>query len=129
MKLCECPVGGPMIMVDLGCDTRFCGRIHELGLRPGTRFTVTQKGAFGGRVLFVRGTRLAVDRGFARSALVRPCIQFAQKLGLDQEKAALEAALALHDLSPQFEPRLAVCGITANCEGSPKDIPAAENGE
>lgn len=129
MKLCECPVGVPMIMVDLGCDTRFCGRIHELGLRPGTRFTVTQKGAFGGRVLFVRRTRLAVDRGFARSALVRPCIQFAQKLGLDQEMAALEAALALHDLSPQFEPRLAVCGITANCEGSPKDIPAAENGE
>lgn len=78
--------------------------------------------------MFVRGTRLAVDRGFARSALVRPCIQFAQKLGLDQEKAALEAALALHDLSPQFEPRLAVCGITANCEGSPKAIPAAENG-
>lgn len=129
MKLCECPVGVPMIMVDLGCHNRFCGRIHELGLRPGTRFTVTQKGAFGGRVLFVRGTRLAVDRGFAKTALVRPCIQFAQKLGLDQEKAALEAALALHDLSPQFVPRLAACGIAAHLEDSPKDILAADNGE
>ena len=118
-----------MIMVDLGCDNRFCGRIHELGLRPGTRFTVTQKGAFGGRVLFVRGTRLAVDRGFAKTALARPYIQFAQKLGLDQEKAALETALALHDLSPQFAPRLAACGIAAYLEDSPEDTLAAENGE
>lgn len=77
----------------------------------------------------MRGTRLAVDRGFAKTALVRPCIQFAQKLGLDQEKAALEAALALHDLSPQFVPRLAACGIAAHLEDSPKDILAADNGE
>ena len=107
-----------MIMVDLGCDNRFCGRIHELGLRPGTRFTVTQKGAFGGRVLFVRGTRLAVDRGFAKTALVRPCIQFAQKLGLDQEKAALEAALALRPFAAIRAP----FGGLWHC-GAPRGLP------
>lgn len=129
MKLSECPVGIPMIMVDLGCENKFCGRIRELGLRPGTRFTVTQKGAFGGRVLFVRGTRLAIDRGFAKRASARPCIQYAQKLGLEQEKAALEAALALHDLSPQFAPRLAACGIEADLNDISAQPCPIRNGE
>ena len=95
-----------MIMVDLGCDACFSGRINELGLRPGTRFTVTQKGAFGGRVLFVHGTRLAVDRGFARRASARPCIQFAQKVGPEAEREALRVAVAMNALPPRFASRL-----------------------
>lgn len=111
MKLCECPVGVPMIMVDLGEDAKFSGRINELGLRPGTRFTVTQKAAFGGRVLFVHGTRLAVDRGFAKKASVRPCIQFARKQGVDAERAALEVAISMGVLPEGLADRVQACGL------------------
>ena len=92
-----------MIMVDMGCEIKHQTRVRELGLRVGTRFTVTQKAAFGGRVLFVHGTRLAVDRGFARSAQVRPCIQYAHKLGPEAENRAKQIATDMGVLPSRFE--------------------------
>lgn len=91
-----------MIMVDMGCDNKYQVRVKELGLRVGTRFTLIQKAAFGGRVLFVHGTRLAVDRGFARSAQVRPCIQYAHKISPEAERQALEIAASMGDLPTEF---------------------------
>lgn len=40
--------------------------MRELGLRPGTELTVIQKAAFGGRVININGSRLAVDAASTR---------------------------------------------------------------
>ncbi|AOZ73539.1 ferrous iron transport protein A [Boudabousia tangfeifanii] len=41
-------------------------RLQELGLRPGVEFTVTNRSAFGGVVLNVKGARVALDARSAR---------------------------------------------------------------
>lgn len=40
-------------------------RLREIGVRVGARVRVTQRTAFGGRVIAVAGTRVALDRATA----------------------------------------------------------------
>ena len=40
-------------------------RLHEMGIRLGTIARVTQRAAFGGRVIAVAGSRYALDGGTA----------------------------------------------------------------
>ncbi|MDO4665950.1 MAG: FeoA family protein [Actinomycetaceae bacterium] len=41
-------------------------RLSELGLRPGCELAVVSKGAFGGVVINVAGTRMAIDHRSAK---------------------------------------------------------------
>lgn len=47
-------------------------RLHEMGIRPGTVAHVTQRAAFGGRVIAVAGSRYALDGGTAALIDVEP---------------------------------------------------------
>ncbi|MGO1666698.1 FeoA family protein [Flaviflexus sp.] len=47
-------------------------RAKELGLRPGAIVRVTQRTLFGGTVLDVSGSRLALDRTSVRRMIVEP---------------------------------------------------------
>ena len=46
-------------------------RLREIGVRVGARVRVTQRSAFGGRVVAVAGTRVALDRATATRIEVR----------------------------------------------------------
>ncbi len=59
-------------LVDFPCAPRHALRVKELGLRPGTTFHVTQHAGFGGVVINVAGSRIAVDHGSARRMEVEP---------------------------------------------------------
>ena len=47
-------------------------RARELGLRPGAIIRITQRTLFGGTVLDVSGSRLALDRVTANNIVVEP---------------------------------------------------------
>jgi ferrous iron transport protein A len=47
-------------------------RLHEMGIRLGTVARVTQRAAFGGRVIAVTGSRYALDGGTAALIDVEP---------------------------------------------------------
>lgn len=42
-------------------------RLYELGVRPGSKFFIVNKAAFGGLVVNIAGARVAVDRRSARA--------------------------------------------------------------
>ncbi|MDY2940955.1 MAG: FeoA family protein [Varibaculum sp.] len=46
-------------------------RLSELGLRPGAELSVVNRGAFGGLVINIAGTRLAIDARSAREIEVQ----------------------------------------------------------
>ena len=70
MNLSECPlhVSAQILSVDVG--PQYCLRLKELGVRPGARFYAVNRAAFGGVVINIAGTRIAVDRRSARSIQV-----------------------------------------------------------
>ena len=47
-------------------------RLAEMGLSPGTRFKIINKGRPGPFIVTVKGTRLLLGRGMAERVLVRP---------------------------------------------------------
>lgn len=50
---------------------RFCKRLSDLGLTPGTKVTVVKSAPFNGPLeVSVRGSRLAIGRGMANRILV-----------------------------------------------------------
>lgn len=71
MKLSSCPLRQQARVVSLGIETSRL-RARELGLRPGAVVRVTQRTLFGGTVVDVAGTRLALDRASASRILVEP---------------------------------------------------------
>ena len=66
MQLHQCPVRQRLCLTKVDCGDEYSLRLCELGLRPGVEVTVTQKASFGGLVLNVSGSRLAVDHRSAR---------------------------------------------------------------
>ncbi|MDO5048586.1 MAG: FeoA family protein [Actinomycetaceae bacterium] len=62
MKLSECSRGDRGRLLSIEVQPCYQLRVQELGLRPGAKFVVTNRAAFGGVVLNVGGTRVAVDR-------------------------------------------------------------------
>ncbi|WP_182353242.1 FeoA family protein [Flaviflexus huanghaiensis] len=71
MKLCSWPIRKQARVVSLGIETCHL-RARELGLRPGAVVRITQRTLFGGTVVDVAGTRLALDRASASRILVEP---------------------------------------------------------
>ncbi|WP_149202218.1 FeoA family protein [Actinotalea subterranea] len=72
MHLGSCPVDEDVevVEVDVPSGTRL--RLHEVGIRVGTTVRVSQRAPFGGRVVAVGASRLAVDRATAGRIAVRP---------------------------------------------------------
>ncbi len=66
MNLAQCPPKTKARLTGLAVDPQFTLRMHELGLRPGAEFTVITRAAFGGFIINLSGTRVAVDRLSAR---------------------------------------------------------------
>lgn len=66
MQLHQCPVRKRLCLTKIDCGDEYALRLGELGLRPGAEVIVTQKASFGGLVLNVSGSRLAVDHRSAR---------------------------------------------------------------
>lgn len=71
----ECAVPLRVRLVKFDCHPNHSLRMRELGLRPGVEMTITQKAAFGGRVININGSRLAVDSGSAAKIEVEPLEQ------------------------------------------------------
>lgn len=65
MRLTTAPLRTPLRLVDFPCSPRHALRVKELGLRVGNTFVVTQKAGFGGLVINVGGSRVAVDHASA----------------------------------------------------------------
>lgn len=70
MKLASCPRGARARLVDIDVAPAFRLRLNELGMRPGAEFLLTNRAAFGGVVINIAGTRIAVDRRSSKNIAV-----------------------------------------------------------
>lgn len=66
MVLAQCSPSSRVRLLNLRVAPQFLLRLSELGLRPGVELGVVSKAAFGGMIVNVGGTRVAVDRGSSR---------------------------------------------------------------
>lgn len=62
MLLEKCPTNARARLVEINVEPDYQLRLQELGLRPGAEFVLTNRAAFGGVVINIAGTRVAVDR-------------------------------------------------------------------
>ena len=67
MNLRECPQHKALRLTHVNLPRRNLLRMQELGVRPGTEAVVTQHAGFGGVVINIAGSRVAVDHRSARS--------------------------------------------------------------
>ncbi|WRS30410.1 FeoA family protein [Actinomycetaceae bacterium MB13-C1-2] len=67
MNLGECPLRVKSQIVSIDVGSQYCLRLKELGVRPGANFFCVNRAAFGGVVINISGTRIAVDRRSARN--------------------------------------------------------------
>ena len=72
MQLRQCPLQQRLSLTKVDCGEEYTLRLGELGLRPGAEVIITQKASFGGLVLNVSGSRLAVDHRSARCIEAEP---------------------------------------------------------
>lgn len=72
MLLSKCPVNAHARLSQIDVDPAYALRFQELGVRPGATFRVATRAAFGGVVINIAGTRVAVDRRSARRIEVEP---------------------------------------------------------
>jgi ferrous iron transport protein A len=61
MTLPESPPGAELRVTGVRLPAADAFRLQEMGVRLGTRTRVTQRAAFGGRVIAVAGSRFALD--------------------------------------------------------------------
>ena len=61
MTLPESPLGAELRVTGVRLPAADAFRLEEMGIRLGTRAQVTQRAAFGGRVIAVAGSRFALD--------------------------------------------------------------------
>lgn len=61
MKLRECPMRTALRLTAVSLPAKNQLRLQELGIRPGSEAVVTQKAGFGGLILNLAGSRVAVD--------------------------------------------------------------------
>lgn len=66
MVLSSCPLQTRARIIGLQVDPQYHLRLHELGVRPGAEFSVVSRAAFGGVVMNIAGTRVAMDRHSAK---------------------------------------------------------------
>lgn len=66
MLLSECPTKTALRLGELNLPAASVLRMQELGVRPGVLAVITQRAGFGGLVLNVAGSRLAIDHRSAR---------------------------------------------------------------
>ena len=74
MMLAKCPLRTRARVTAVNIEQQFDLRLQELGLRPGAEFTVVNRAAFGGLVINVAGTRIAVDHRCAKKIQVESVI-------------------------------------------------------
>ena len=67
MNLRECPQHKALRLTHVNLPRRNLLRMQELGVRPGTEAVVTQHAGFGGVVINIAGSRVAVDHRSARN--------------------------------------------------------------
>jgi len=72
MTLPESPVGAHLRVMGVRLPAADAFRLNEMGIRLGTLAHVTQRAAFGGRVIAVAGSRYALDGGTAALIDVEP---------------------------------------------------------
>jgi len=72
MTLRDGPLGAELRVTAVRLPAAAAFRLHEMGIRPGTRARVTQRAAFGARVIAVAGSRYALDGGTAALIDVEP---------------------------------------------------------
>lgn len=77
MTLHESPLGAELRIIGVRLPAADAFRLNEMGIRLGTRAHVTQRAAFGGRVIAVAGSRYALDGQTAALIDVEP----AERLG------------------------------------------------
>jgi ferrous iron transport protein A len=65
MTLRECPLDEELQVTGVRLPAAAAFRLHEMGIRLGTVARLTQRAAFGGRVVSVAGSRFALDAGTA----------------------------------------------------------------
>ena len=65
MTLPESPLGAELRVTGIRLSAVDAFRLNEMGIRLGTVARVTQRAAFGGRVIAVAGSRYALDGGTA----------------------------------------------------------------
>lgn len=61
MTLPESPLGADLRVTGVRLPAADAFRLNEMGVRLGTLAQVTQRAAFGGRVIAVAGSRFALD--------------------------------------------------------------------
>lgn len=71
MQLKRVPRAGRARITNMNMAPCHLLRLSELGLRPGAELSVVNRGAFGGMVINVAGTRLALDGRSAREIEVQ----------------------------------------------------------
>jgi ferrous iron transport protein A len=72
MTLPECPLGAELRVTGVRLAAADTFRLNEMGVRLGTLAHVTQRAAFGGRVIAVAGARFALDGQTAALIDVEP---------------------------------------------------------
>ena len=72
VKLTECPLRVRSRIDSVNVDPKFDLRLQELGVRSGAEFVAVNRAAFGGVVLNIAGTRVAVDHHSATLIQVDP---------------------------------------------------------
>ena len=72
MSLNRCPRRTFIRLVDIQIAPEHQRRLSELGLRKGAIAVITQKAGFGGRVLNIAGSRIAVD--YASTKKIFACL-------------------------------------------------------
>ncbi len=72
MNLAQCPVDAHARVVALDAEQSMRLRMSELGLRVGAVVRVTQRAAFGGRVVAIGAQRFAVDGQTATRIAIEP---------------------------------------------------------
>lgn len=66
VNLLDLPLRTRAQIKDIKVDRRFNLRLQELGVRLGAELAAVNRSAFGGRVINIAGTRIAVDHKSAR---------------------------------------------------------------
>ncbi len=74
VNLSSCPLRTKSRVTDVDVGAKFALRLQELGIRQGAEVVAVNRAAFGGLVLNVAGTRIAVDHRSAKKIQVEPVV-------------------------------------------------------
>ena len=72
MPLAMATIGQDLVLAHLGGGKEMQHRLAEMGLTPGTRFRLLNRGQPGPFIILVKQTRLAIGRGMIHRVMVHP---------------------------------------------------------